>query len=150
MHCKVVIYKFVFCWLLFRAKFDCNYFQSCVSCIYCGMWLRGLCVRKRECEDLSKWSQKTSRGCLATKLPAKWSMCLAHDWNVKSLYRWRQLCLASISWVRPSRETPARHSVLPFCTIWYTLSVPSLYIPILPTNVWESFWEKTLTKTLES
>ena len=24
--CKVVIYKFVFCWLLFRAKFDCNYF----------------------------------------------------------------------------------------------------------------------------
>ena len=35
--CKVVIYKFVFCWLLFCAKFDCNYIQSCVPCIYCGM-----------------------------------------------------------------------------------------------------------------
>ena len=30
---------------------------------------------------------------------------------------WRQLCLASISRVRPSRETPTRHSVLPVCTI---------------------------------
>ena len=63
---------------------------------------------------------------------------------------WRQLCLASISWVRPSRETPARHSVLPVCTIWYTLSVPTLYIPTLPTNVEKCFWEKTLAKHLES
>ena len=30
---------------------------------------------------------------------------------------WRQLCLASISQVNPSRETPARHSVLPVYTI---------------------------------
>ena len=108
------------------------------------------CVLERECEDLSKWSQKNSRGCLATKLPVKWSICLAHDWNAKSLYRWRQLCLASISRVRPSREAPVRHFVLPVCTAWYTLSVPSLYILILPTNVMESFWEKTLAKTLES
>ena len=64
--------------------------------------------------------------------------------------RWRQLCLASILRVRPSRETPARHSVLPVCTIWYTLSVPTLYIPTLPTNVKECFWEKTLAKHLES
>ena len=26
---------------------------------------------------------------------------------------WRQLCLTSISWVRPSRKTPVRHFVLP-------------------------------------
>ena len=32
-------------------------------------------------------------------------MCPAYDWNVKSQYRWGQLCLASISRVRPSRET---------------------------------------------
>ena len=51
------------------------------------------------------------------KHPAKRCMCLAHDWNAKSQYRWRQLCLASISQVRPSYETPARHSVLPDCTI---------------------------------
>ena len=32
-------------------------------------------------------------------------MCPAHDWNAKSQYRWRQLCLASIMRVRPSPET---------------------------------------------
>ena len=32
-------------------------------------------------------------------------MCLAHDWNAKSQARWRQLCLVSISRVRPSCET---------------------------------------------
>ena len=26
--CKVVIYNYVFCWLLVRAKFDCNFIQS--------------------------------------------------------------------------------------------------------------------------
>ena len=51
----------------------------------------------------------------------------------------RQLCLASISWVRLFRETPVRHSILPVCTIRYTLSVPTLYISILPTNDKESF-----------
>ena len=40
-----------------------------------------------------------------TKHPAKGSMCLAHDWNAKSQARWRQLCLPSISRVKPSRET---------------------------------------------
>ena len=77
-------------------------------------------------------------------------MCSAHDWNAKSQYRWRQLCLASISQVRPSCKIPTRHSVLPVCTIWYTLFVPTLYIPTLPTNVKEWFWEKTIAKHLES
>ena len=35
-NCKVVIFKYVFCWLLFRAKFDCNFIQSYVPCICCG------------------------------------------------------------------------------------------------------------------
>ena len=75
-------------------------------------------------------------------------MCPAHDWNAKSHYRWRQLCLVSISQVRPSHETPVRYSVLPNCTIWYTLSAPTLYIPTLLTNDKECFWEKTLANTL--
>ena len=33
--CKVVIYKYVVCWLLFRVKFDGNFIQSFVPCIYC-------------------------------------------------------------------------------------------------------------------
>ena len=69
-------------------------------------------------------------------------------WRVST--GWRQLCLASISRVRPSHETPMRHSVLPVCTIWYTLSVSTLYIPTLPTNVKKCFWQKTLAKHLES
>ena len=52
---------------------------------------------------------------------------------------WRQLCLASISQVRPSHETPARHFVSPVCIMKYTLSVPTLYIFILPINDEESF-----------
>ena len=36
---KIVIYNYVFCWLLFHAKFDCNYIQSFVPCIYYGIWL---------------------------------------------------------------------------------------------------------------
>ena len=58
-------------------------------------------------------------------------------WRVST--RWRQLCLMSTSQVRPSCETPMRHSILPVCIIRYTLSVPTLYIPILPTNDEESF-----------
>ena len=37
--CKVVIYNYVFCWLLFRAKFDCNFIQSYIPCIYWGICL---------------------------------------------------------------------------------------------------------------
>ena len=35
--CEVVIYKYVVYWLLFRAKFDCNFIQSFIPCIYCGI-----------------------------------------------------------------------------------------------------------------
>ena len=37
--CKVVIYNIVFCWLIFRAKFDCNVIQSFVPCFHCGISL---------------------------------------------------------------------------------------------------------------
>ena len=63
---------------------------------------------------------------------------------------WWQLVFASVSRVRPSREIPTKHSVLPICHIWYTLSLPILYIPILPTDVEECFREKTLATIFES
>ena len=63
---------------------------------------------------------------------------------------WRQLVFASISRVRPSCETLAKHSILPNYHFWYTLSVPILYIPTLPTDVEDCFWEKTLATNLES
>ena len=64
-------------------------------------------------------------------------MCSAHDWNAKSHERWRQLCFTSSLQVRPSRETPAKHSVLPDYHFWFTLSMPTLLIPTLPTDVEE-------------
>ena len=153
-----MIYKDVVCWVLFRTKFDCNFTQSFVPVFIVGFDCNGLCVRERVCEDSSNWSQKSSRGYLATKHPTKRNMCpahdwnakgqsksfftgisrvtiprkgsmwLAHDWNAKSQYKWWQLGFASISRVKPSREIPAKHSVLPNCTIWSHLSIPSLYI----------------------
>ena len=76
-------------------------------------------------------------------------MCPALDWNAKSQDRWRQLCFSSSSQARPSCETLVKHFVLPDCPIWYTLSVPTLYISLLPTNVEDCFWEKTLAINLE-
>ena len=79
---------------------------------------------------------------IEAKSPAKRCMCHAHDWNVKSQYRWRQLCLVNISWVRPSRETPARHSVLPDCTIWFTpLHLHYIY-PYYPQMLGRAFERK--------
>ena len=69
-------------------------------------------------------------------------------WRVST--GWRQLCLASISQVRPSCETPARHSVLPACPVWFTLSVPTLLIPTLPKNEkWELLRENPSQITWE-
>ena len=53
-----------------------------------------------------------------------------------------QLVFASVSQIRPSHEILAilaKHSILPICPIWYTLSLPTLYIPTLPTYVEEYF-----------
>ena len=63
-------------------------------------------------------------------------MCPAHDWNAKSQNRWRQLCFASSSRVRPSRETPVKHSVLSDCHLWYTLSVPTLFYTHITHRCW--------------
>ena len=77
-------------------------------------------------------------------------MCLAHNRNVKSQAKWRQLCLASISRVGPSRETPMRHFVLLACPVLFTLSVPTLLIPTLPTNEkWELLRENPSQTTWE-
>ena len=49
---------------------------------------------------------------------------------------WRQLVFMSVSRVRPSREIPAKHSVLLNYHIWYTLSLPTLFIPPITHRCW--------------
>ena len=70
--------------------------------------------------------------------PRSEAMCSAHDWNAKSHDKWWQLVFASISRVRPSRKIPAKYSVLLFCHIWYTMSLPTLYI----LTYWEEFFQR--------
>ena len=112
----------------------------CKGCVWERVW------RLKAIED-----QRSFLGYLASSLPAKWSMCSAYDWNVKSHDRWWQLVFASVSQVRPSHEIPAKHFVLEICHILYTLSIPILYIPTLPTYVEEFFFrEKTLATIFES
>ena len=108
-------------------------------------------VLERKCEDSSKWILKGSRASISLLSFLRSEVCALHMTRMRRVSaRWRQLCFASISQVRPSRKTPARHFVLLVCTIWYIIFVPTLYIPTLPINVDECFWEKTIAKHLES
>ena len=121
-------------WLQFYSIFCTLYF----------MWdfiVRVMC--ERECEDSRLIEdQRCFRGELARSLPVKWSMCPTHDWNAKSYNRWWQLVFTSVLRVKPSRETSTKHSVLPICHIWYTKSLPTLYILTLPTYWEECFSER--------
>ena len=128
----VIIFNLLY--LVFIVRFDC---KGCV--------LERECVKTQAIED-----RRVHAGISRLSFPRS-EACALHMTGMRRVSTgWRQLCLVSISQVRPSYETLARHSVLPVCIIWYTLSVPTLYILILPTNDNECFWEKTLAKHLKS
>ena len=78
----------ILCWLLFRAKFECNFAQSYVLCILCGISLYGLCVR----ESVKTQGKLKIKGVFASisreDFPRTEAMCLTHDWNVQSHDRW--------------------------------------------------------------
>ena len=103
----VIIFNLLY--LVFIVRFD---YKGCVL------------ERERVCEDSSNWRQKSSRGYLAPKLPAKWSMCLAHDCNVKSQYRMETTVsceyLTGKAFLRDTRETFCSASlyylIYTFCT----------------------------------
>ena len=109
------------------------------------------CVLERECVKTQAIEARRILASISRLSFPRSEACALHMIGIRRVSTgWRQLCLTSISWVRASHKTPMRHSVLSICTIWYTLSVPTLYIPILPTNVKECFWAKTLAKHLKS
>ena len=148
--CKVVIYNCVFVGfysvlnlivIIFNLKYPVLFVRFiCKDCVW-----------ERECEDwrqIEDWS--VFAGILG--LSFSWSeVCALHMTGMQRVrIGWRQLVFSSISQVRPSRKTLVKHSVLPDCHFWYTLSVPKLYIPTLPTVVEKYFWEKTLATNIES
>ena len=109
------------------------------------------CVRERECEVSRQLKTKAVFvGISRVSFPQS-EACALHMTRMQRVRtRWRQLVFASVSQVRPSCEIPAKHFVLLNYHIWYTLSVPIIYIPLLPTSVEEYLWEKTLATNLES
>ena len=69
-----------------------------------------------------------------TKHLAEWCMCPAHDWNTKNQDRWRQLCFASSSRVRPSRET------LTFCFAKLCYLIHTFYTHTIYTHITHKSW----------
>ena len=100
----------------------------CKGCVWERVWRLKVNWRSKKFSWVAR--EKPSRE--VKHVLSTWLECEDHD-------RWWQLVFASVSLVRPSCKIPAKHSILPICHIWYTRSLPTLYIPTLPTYVEECF-----------
>ena len=115
--------------ILFNIVYPVFYVRfHCMSCVWEGVWRL-----KSTLKIKGVFAGSSQEDFLQSE-----AMCSAYDWNVKNHDRWWQLVFVSISRVRPSHKILAKHSVLLFCHIWYTMSLPTLYIPTSPyPNSWE-------------
>ena len=68
-----------------------------------------VCERESVWRLKANWRLKCFRRYLASKHPAKWCMCLVHDWNVKSQDRIETVvfreCFMGKAFLRDTRET---------------------------------------------
>ena len=81
-------------------------------------------VLERKCEDSSKWILKGSRASISLLSFLRSEVCVLHMTRMRRVSAgWRQLCFASISQVRPSRETfcSAKLSILIHTFCAYTI-----------------------------
>ena len=131
---NLIVIMFITLYHVFHVRFIC---KGCV-------WER----ESMKTQGIEDWS--VLAGSSWVSIP--WSdVCALHMTGMRRVRtRRRQLVFTSILQVKPSRETLAKHSVLPDYHFWYTLYVPTLYIFTLLTDVKECFWEKTLATDLES
>ena len=95
------------------------------------LFVKGVWERERLCKDSRHWRLKCFRGYLASKLPVKWSICPAHDWNVKSqdkmeIARFHKY-LASKAFLQDTRET-FNFAELSFLV--HTIYTHTIYTPI--------------------
>jgi len=149
--CKVVIYNYVFFGFYSVPNLIVIFFNLMYPVFHVGFICKG-CVWEKESVKTQGYlkTEVVFAGSSRVSFPRS-DACALHMtgmWKVRT--GWRQLVFASVSQVRPSRETLAKHSVLSDCHFWYTLSLPTLFIPPLPTCVEECFWEKTLATNIES
>ena len=150
--CKVAIYNYVFIDFYSMPNLIVIIFNLMYLVFHVGFICKG-CVWEREsvCEDSRQLKTKAVFvGSSRVSFPRS-KACGLHVTRMRRVrIGWRQLVFTSVSQVRPSHEIPVKHFVLLNCHLWYTLSVPTLYIPPLPTYVEECFWEKTLATNIES
>ena len=90
-----------------------------------------MCVKTQ-----GNWRLKCFRGYLASKLPVKWSICPAHDWNVKSqdkmeIARFHKY-LASKAFLQDTHET------FNFAELSFLIHIICTYIIYTPIN--HIFW----------
>ena len=110
---------------------------------YMGFICKG-CVWERECEDSRQLKTKVVFAGSSRVSFLRSDACAQHMTGMRRVRTgWRQLVFTSITRIRHSRKIPAKHSILLNCHLTHT-SVPTPYIPTLPTDVKECFWEKTL------
>ena len=149
--CKVVIYNYVFVGFNSMPNLIVILFNLMYPVFHVGFICKGyVCERERVWRLKSIKIKAVLAGSSQVSFP-RCDACALHMARMRKFRtRWRQLVFASISRVWPSSETPAKHSILPDCYFWYTLSLPILYIPPLLTYIEEWFWEKTLATNLES
>ena len=87
--------------------------------LFVGFHCKG-CERERESVCVKTQGMKTKAvfaGSSRLSIPRS-EACALHMTGMQRVRTgWRQLVFESISRVRPSRETPAKHSVLPDCPI---------------------------------
>ena len=88
------------------------------------------------CEDSRQLKTKEVFVSNSQEAFSRSEACAQHMTGMRRVMtRWWQLVFTSVSRVRPSYEITMKHSILLFRHIWYTLSLPTLYIPTLPTYV---------------
>ena len=77
---------------------------------------------ERKCKDSRQLKTKV---VFAGSLRVSFSQSDAYAQHMTGMRRvktgWRQLVFVSVSRVRPSHKTPAKHSILLDCHFWYTL-----------------------------
>ena len=80
------------------------------------LFVRIVCDKERVCEDSRLLKTKGVFGDSLRVSFLRSDACALHTIGMRRVRTgWRQLVFASVSWVRPSCETPVKHSVLLNC-----------------------------------
>ena len=66
-----MIYKYVFCWLLFHAKFDCNLFNFLYHVFVMGIYFKGCVIVKESVKTQAIEARKVFAGISRLSIPRK-------------------------------------------------------------------------------